>query len=100
LRPLLAEVAVSSRTPEPDQAAAVSELSDHLRQALAQLDERQAQVFCLACLDGLSYADIADQLGITVSHVGVLLNRARLSLRQRLRGHEPSNARRPEEVEP
>ena len=100
LRPLLAEVVVSSRTPEPDQAAAVSELSDHLRQALAQLDERQAQVFCLACLDGLSYADIADQLGLTVSHVGVLLNRARLSLRQRLRGHEPSDARRPEEVEP
>jgi RNA polymerase sigma-70 factor (ECF subfamily) len=100
LRPLLAEVAVSSRTPEPDQAAAVSELSDHLRQALAQLDERQAQVFCLACLDGLSYADIADQLGLTVSHVGVLLNRARLSLRQRLRCHEPSDARRPEEVEP
>src|SRR5690349_8524195 len=54
LRPLLAEVAVSSSTPEPEQAAAVSELSDHLRQALAQLDARHAQVFCLACLDGLS----------------------------------------------
>lgn len=49
LRPLLAEVAVSSRTPEPDQAAAVSELSDHLRQALAQLDERQAQVCSASC---------------------------------------------------
>ena len=100
LRPLLAEVAVSSSTPEPDQAAAVSELSDHLRQALAQLDARQAQVFCLACLEGLSYADIADQLGLTVSHVGVLLNRARADLRERLRGHEPAGARRSEEGEP
>ena len=92
LRPLLAEVAVSSGTPEPDQAAAVSELGDHLREALAQLDARQAQVFCLICLDGLSYAETADQLGLTVSHVGVLLNRARLGLRERLQGHVPAEA--------
>jgi RNA polymerase sigma-70 factor (ECF subfamily) len=97
---LFADVAVSSSAPEPDQAAAVRELSDQLREALAQLDARQAQVFCLACLDGLSYAEIADQLGLSVSHVGVLLNRARLGLRQRLRAHEPADARRPEEVEP
>src|SRR5262249_6565708 len=100
LRPLLAEVTVSSTTPGPDQAAAVHELSDHLREALAQLDARQAQVFCLACLEDLSYAEIADQLGLTVSNVGVLLNRARLALRQRLRGHEPADARRSEEVQP
>src|SRR5205807_5047468 len=52
LRPLLAEVAASSTTPEPNQAAAGRELSDHLREALAQLaqlDARQAQVFCLIC---------------------------------------------------
>jgi RNA polymerase sigma-70 factor (ECF subfamily) len=100
LRPMLAEIAVSSSAPQPDQAAASSELSDHLREALAQLDERQAQVFCLICLDGQSYAETADQLELTVSHVGVLLNRARLSLRERLRGHEPAGARRSEEVEP
>ena len=100
LRPLLADGAVSSSTPEPAQAAAVRELGDQLREALAQIDARQAQVFCLACLDGLSYAEIADQLGLTVNHVGVLLNRARLALRERLRGHEPADARRPEEVEP
>jgi RNA polymerase sigma-70 factor (ECF subfamily) len=99
-RPLLAEDALLATTPEPAQAAAVRELSDQLRQALAQLDERQAQVFCLTCLDGQSYAETADQLGLTVSHVGVLLNRARLDLRDRMRGHEPADARRPEEVEP
>jgi RNA polymerase sigma-70 factor, ECF subfamily len=100
LRPLLADGAVASGAPGPDQAAADRELSDQLREALARLDARQAEVFCLACLDGLSYAEIADQLGLTVSHVGVLLNRARLGLRQRLRGHEPADARRPERVEP
>jgi RNA polymerase sigma-70 factor (ECF subfamily) len=91
---------VSSRTPEPDQAAVVRELSDQLREALALLDARQAQVFCLICLDGLSYAETADQLGLTVNHVGVLLNRARLGLRERLRGHGPADALRSEEVEP
>jgi RNA polymerase sigma-70 factor (ECF subfamily) len=100
LRPLLADVAVSPSATPPDQAAVVSELSDHLREALAELDARQAQVFCLICLDGFSYAETADQLGLTVSHVGVLLNRARARLRHRLRGHEPAAARRPEEVEP
>jgi RNA polymerase sigma-70 factor (ECF subfamily) len=90
LQPLLADGAVPSSTPEPDQAAAVSELGDHLREALAELDARQAQVFCLICLDGLSYAETAEQLGLTVSHVGVLLNRARRGLRQRLRSHEPA----------
>jgi RNA polymerase sigma-70 factor (ECF subfamily) len=100
VQPLLAEIEVSSNSPEPDQAAAIRELSDHLREALAELDARQAQVFCLICLDGLSYAETADELGLTTNHVGVLLNRARLGLRDRLRGHEPAAARRVEEVEP
>ncbi len=100
LRTLLDEGAVASRAPEPGQSAAVSELGDQLREALARLDARQAQVFCLACLDGLSYAEIADQLGLTVSHVGVLLNRARHTLREQLRGHEPAGAGRPEGVQP
>src|SRR5262245_35714196 len=100
LRPLLAEVTVWSRTPGPDQAAEVRELSDQLQEALAQLDVRQAEIFCLVCLEGQSYAEIADQFGLTVNHVGVLLNRARLGLRQRLRGHAPAEAHRPEEVEP
>jgi RNA polymerase sigma-70 factor (ECF subfamily) len=100
LRPLLAEVAGSSSAPEPDQAAAVSELSDHLREALAVLDARQAQVFCLICLDGLSYTETAEQLGLTTSHVGVLLNRARHDLRERLKGHGPAGACRSEEAVP
>jgi RNA polymerase sigma-70 factor (ECF subfamily) len=98
LRPLLDGVA-SSLAPEPEQSAAARELSDHLREALAELDARQAQVFCLVCLDGLSYSDAAEQLELTVNHVGVLLNRARLGLRERRRAHEPA-APRPAEVKP
>ena len=99
LRPLLAEVS-ESNSPEPVNLAAMSELSDHLRSALAELDTRQAEVFCLICLDGLSYAETADQLGLSINHVGVLLNRARQSLRERLRCHEPAAARGSNEVQP
>ncbi len=76
----------------PVEAAQTSELAEQLREALADLDDRQAQVFCLSCLDGLSYEQISFQLGITVNHVGVLLNRARSTLRGRLQGHAPTPA--------
>jgi RNA polymerase sigma factor (sigma-70 family) len=81
----------------PLRAAEGNELADHLRLALAQLDVRQAHVFCLACLEECSYQEIAEQLGLTVNHVGVLLNRAREFLRERLRAHEPAAvSRQPE----
>jgi RNA polymerase sigma-70 factor (ECF subfamily) len=74
----------------PLKAAEASELAEHLREALADLEDQQAQVFCLACLDELNYQEIADQLGVTVNHVGVLLNRARATLRERLQAHTPT----------
>ena len=77
---------------EPSRIAERAELAEHLRDALADLDERQAEVFCLACLDGCDYRLIATQLGVTVNHVGVLLNRAKSSLRKRLRAHDPSRS--------
>ena len=86
----------------PAQAAEASELAERLRDALGALDAQQAQVFCLACLEGLGYREIAEQLGMTVNHVGVLLHRARGSLQRRLSAHRPAPAARyPErEVEP
>jgi len=74
----------------PPQAAEAREFAQQLREALADLDPRQGQVFCLACLECFSYDEIADQLNITVNHVGVLLNRARTFLRARLAAHEPT----------
>jgi RNA polymerase sigma-70 factor (ECF subfamily) len=75
---------------QPIEAAAANELAEHLRSALAEIDLRQAQAFCLSCLEGVSYEEIAIQFGITVNHVGVLLNRAKASLRQRLQAHRPA----------
>ncbi len=78
------------RAADPVQAAEAGELAEHLREALAELDARQSQVFCLSCLEGLSYQQIAEQVGVTVNHVGVLLSRARASLRERLLAHRPA----------
>ena len=81
---------IDEKATGPDRAAESKELAEHLRRALSGLDPRQAQVFCLACLEELSYREIAEQLNVTVNHVGVLLSRARSSLQKRLRFHAPT----------
>jgi RNA polymerase sigma-70 factor (ECF subfamily) len=80
---------------EPSRRAEEAELAEHLRDALAEIDAQQAEVFCLACLEGLDYREIAKHMGITVNHVGVLLHRAKSSLRERLQAHGPAPAGEP-----
>ena len=68
----------------PVRAAEEAELAGRLREALADLPARQAEVFCLCGLEEWSYQEAADQLGVSVVAVGVLLHRARCRLRQLL----------------
>ncbi len=77
----------------PSRLAESHELAAHSRTALAGLDSRQAEVFCLACLEDFDYRQIAEQLGLTVDHVGVLLSRARAALRKRLQAHAPLSSK-------
>lgn len=74
---------------DPLRAAAERELAERLRDALAGIDSQQAQVFCMACLDGMGNKEIAAAVGMTANHVGVLLHRARTALRERLRAFQP-----------
>jgi RNA polymerase sigma-70 factor (ECF subfamily) len=80
------------RASDPLETAQTSELAERMRVALSQIDARQAQVFCLSQLDGLSYDEVAAELDLTVNHVGVLLNRARASLRERLAAFAPAKS--------
>jgi len=73
---------------DPGRRAVAKDLADRLREALASLDERDAEVLVLAYMESLSYRQIAEQLGVTVNHVGVLLNRARSVLRSRLQNDD------------
>lgn len=65
--------------PLPAQRMEDEELIEQLRSALAQIPPKQAELFCLY-LDQWSYQEIADQLDISTSRVGVLLHRAREKL--------------------
>ena len=69
---------------DPRQEAEANELAERLRAVLAQLPPDQAEVFCLGCLDKLSYREIAERLKLTTDAVGVLLHRARKRLRELL----------------
>ena len=73
--------ALPGPAPPPSRAAEDAELSEQLRRALARLPAQQAEVFCLHCLEGWSYQEVAAQLAVSVNAVGVLLHRARQQLR-------------------
>ena len=72
---------VVDNNPGPQQYLAADELAEQLRLALSKLPPGEAEVFCLRCLNGLSYRAIARQLGIKPNAVGVMLHRARQKLR-------------------
>jgi RNA polymerase sigma factor (sigma-70 family) len=76
---------IDPQSGDPLVAAEATELEECLRIALSEIDPLEAEVFCLARLENLSYRDVGSQLGVTPNHVGVLLNRARSQLRARLR---------------
>ena len=65
--------ALVSRDASPGQEAEADELIDRLRAALAGLPREQAEVFCLNCLDNLSYREIGGRLQLTPNAVGVMV---------------------------
>jgi RNA polymerase sigma-70 factor (ECF subfamily) len=75
---------VSNVGDDPSRRAEAAELATALRWAIAQVPKRQVEVFCLHELGDWSYQEIANQLGITVNSVGVILHRTRQKLRQLL----------------
>jgi RNA polymerase sigma-70 factor (ECF subfamily) len=70
--------------PPPSQSTDEAELTERLRVALACLPVKQAEVFCLHCVEGWHYQEIAKHLALSVSSVGVLIYRARKRLRRLL----------------
>ena len=87
---LLVNSVIPGKETTPGGAAERDELAVHVRQALVELESQQAEVFCLACLEDMDYRDIAEILGLSVSHVGVLLHRAKARLRERMDVYTPS----------
>jgi RNA polymerase sigma-70 factor, ECF subfamily len=73
-----------ARPHDPLQSLRLSEALDCLRTALANLPAKQAEVVWLHGVEGLTYQQISEQLGVSRGEVRVLLHRARAQLRDRL----------------
>jgi RNA polymerase sigma-70 factor (ECF subfamily) len=82
----------------PDHAAEaiqLDELMDRLTVELATLPDRQAAAFWLRCVEQLSYADIARQMETDTNEIGVLIHRARQSLRTAFSAFDPNTVQEP-----
>jgi RNA polymerase sigma-70 factor (ECF subfamily) len=74
--------------PEDDPARKVllESQQDEIREANSRLPERQREVLALRELEGLSYDEIAEIMDMNRNSVAQLISRARLKLRDELRG--------------
>jgi RNA polymerase sigma-70 factor (ECF subfamily) len=82
------ELDLASEAPDPLETLLTMESHDHVRGALAQLDDRGRLAMSLRYFAELSYEEIAEILGVTSSFVGVLLLRARRKMRRFLSQRE------------
>jgi RNA polymerase sigma-70 factor, ECF subfamily len=69
----------------PQELAVAGELAERLREAIAQLPERQADVFSLRYFDECSYEEIAEIVGIEPGAVSAALHKARFKLQSLLK---------------
>ncbi len=70
----------------PEAEAANRQLSGLLRDAIAELPPRAAEMFTLRYLEGLANREIAELLGASQALVAVTLYQTRVRLRKRLEG--------------
>jgi RNA polymerase sigma-70 factor, ECF subfamily len=74
------EVALADADPLPDRAAELAATTARVSGCLRALDDRKRQIVRLRVLEELSGPEVGRALGLEVSHVAVLLHRARAEL--------------------
>jgi RNA polymerase sigma-70 factor (ECF subfamily) len=82
------EPADHRRSPSPEDLALGAERACQVVAALGSLPKTQRLATILLRYEGLSYAEIAEVLGVTVPAVESLLVRAKRSLEEKLRPHQ------------
>ena len=75
---------IAAEDPGHEQAMIASERSEKLLEAIRDLTLPHRQVITLL-LEDLTYAEIADALGISEANVGIRINRAKQQLKEALR---------------
>jgi RNA polymerase sigma-70 factor (ECF subfamily) len=76
----LDSIPLASSGPSPEAALLEKELAERLRQAIAQLPQREGAVFCMRYFEDLSYQQIAESLHIRSGAVAAALHKARAKL--------------------
>lgn len=89
---------ISDRIVPPDRAALGAEVEDVVTAAVGELPDGYREAVILVDLEGLSYRDAAEVLGLGLGGFKTRLHRARLYLRARLGAfwHSPGGRRRSE----
>jgi RNA polymerase sigma-70 factor (ECF subfamily) len=78
------EMELTAPCPEPDEAAEQVEMASTLRECLEELPRNQQTVITLKFQHGLSYHEIAERTGLSVTNVGYLMHHGLKTLRQRM----------------
>lgn len=71
----------------PDRRQDARELRDFLRQAIARLSPKAAEIFALRYFEDLDNGEIARQLGLSTSDVATSLHRSRSRLQEDIRSY-------------
>lgn len=80
----VAEATTRDRSPRPDSVCEGRELHGVLRQAVASLSRRSAEIFTLRYFEGLDNRSIAEALDTSPGTVAVTLHRVRAKLQKEL----------------
>ncbi len=96
---ILAATALDASSLMPGRLVEGSERGAIVRQAVEALGERQRTALMLSRFENLSYAEIAETMGLTTKAVKSLLSRARVNLREILQPYIEAGMI-PSEVEP
>jgi len=79
-------LAVGALDEDPERSALLASFQEDVRAASARLPDRHREVLTLRELDELSYDDIAEIMEMNRNSVAQLISRARIKLRDELRG--------------
>jgi RNA polymerase sigma-70 factor (ECF subfamily) len=77
------ECAAAPPPDSPEESVLAAESRAEVRRALQRLPRRSAAVLVLRH-SGLSYAEVAEAMNVSVGHVGTMLRRAESALRKEL----------------
>lgn len=78
------QIMTTDTTPSPFESASLNQRSDYVRQALAQLPDKQRQVLEMAYYEGLTQTEIADRLNKPLGTVKSWSRQGLLTLRKHL----------------